>query len=93
MQAIYLIFLNLQIFYLYFQNKAANQANYSTPATRYLSDTAAGLTGKAGSTSPQAGYRQLGGLLFWVLQRRAGGFSYTGTGTGLRSANCPFQYG
>jgi hypothetical protein len=64
MQVIYLIFLNFRIFNLLSIDFAVNQGNSSAMHRRYFDDTAAGLTGQAGSTSPQAGYPRPGGLFF-----------------------------
>jgi hypothetical protein len=60
---IYLIFENLQIFYLYLANSAANQANPSATPGRYFFH-GSGLTGPSGKTKPPARYRLLGAFDF-----------------------------
>jgi hypothetical protein len=69
-QVIYLIFLDLQIFYLYLANSAANQANYSAAAGRYFFH-GNGLTGPPGKTRPPASYRLVGAFDFYSIAKSA----------------------
>jgi hypothetical protein len=62
-QVIYLIFPDLQIFYLYLANPPANQANPSASPGRYFFH-GSGLTGPSGKTKPPTSYRSLGALIF-----------------------------
>ena len=64
MQLIDLIYQDFQLFNLFWQYKAINQADYSALVGRYLLHTAAGLTSPASSTGPQAAYQRFGGFVF-----------------------------
>ena len=46
--------------------------NYLARVWGYWVCVAAGLIGRASSTSPQAGYRQLGGLVFYSQRTGSG---------------------
>jgi hypothetical protein len=66
-QVIYLIFPDLQIFYLYSANSAVNQANPSAATGRYFFH-GSGLTGPPAKTQPPASYRSLGALIFIPME-------------------------